>query len=100
MQKISGKLAFFAITILLSAACEPHADTPPSAEPKWFACETLAECMVIDGVCDWAAVNGQYALEARQFFDAIAPAVECQAGGYAEPKPEAVCVAQKCALKK
>ena len=76
-----------------------YAQLSQEPDPQWFACTSDPQCIIVSGECGWAAVNKDFTAEAEEYFASLRPHVECADGGYAEPKPAAVCENHRCAIE-
>ena len=90
MNKLFVWVLFLGLTVPVAAEPEDIVDE------AWFSCTADVDCTVIEGVCAWTAVNKAYIDEAQRYYDNIKPYVECIPGGYAQPKPTAICMESRC----
>src|SRR5262245_1340073 len=96
MKKLFGLL----IPMILIVFGEPCLADVPAADPRWFACTSNDDCLIIRGVCDWSAANKNFAAEAERHFESMMPYVECAPNLYHEPPPAAICKANVCTVEK
>ena len=67
---------------------------------EWSDCQKNQDCVVVSGLCDWECINASSVEEAEQkFYSKIKPVIECAPGGYKEPRPDPVCIQNKCSCE-
>ncbi len=88
----------FVLVLLLGLAIPVAAQLENKVNEVWFSCTADADCTVIEGACDWVAVNKAHSDEAQRYHDNIRPNVECMPDGYAQPKPAAICIESRCGI--
>ena len=71
-------------------------DKPAVFSEEWVSCSADSECVVIDAVCDWAAVNRKSIAEAHEYYLEIYPFSACSDVRHSYPRPAAACIAEKC----
>lgn len=64
-----------------------------------WQCDSLQDCVVVDGACGWAAVNKQFVNEGEKYYSCMKSQVECRAPNTQDKRDVKVdCIKNRCVI--